>query len=136
MLSTSLETAVSVVYTSSMESASPENVVPVVGEHIVTTPGVCGGKPRIAGHRITVQNIAIWHERGGMTADEIVDQHPGITLADVYAALAYYWDHVEEVKADILAGERMADELREGSTSLVAKKLRQQNAAGDDSVSY
>ncbi len=117
-----------------MARESVENVVGVVGEHIVATPGVCGGKPRIAGHRITVQNIAIWHERGGMTPDEIVDQHPGITLADVYAALAYYWDHVDEVKAEILAGERIADELREKSTSLVADKLRQQNA-GDDSVS-
>ena len=31
----------------------------VLSQHIEATPGVCGGKPRIAGHRITVQNVAI-----------------------------------------------------------------------------
>ena len=36
-------------------------------EHIEITPGICGGKPRIAGHRITVQNIVVWHEQMGMS---------------------------------------------------------------------
>ncbi len=108
-----------------------DKMLPVIGEHIVTTAGVCGGKPRIAGHRITVQNVAIWHERGGLTPDEIVAEHPGITLADVHAALAYYWDHVEEVRADIGAGEKIAQELRSQSPSLVEEKLRQRNADGD-----
>ena len=53
------------------------------------TPGISGGKPRIAGHRITVENIVIWHERLGKSADEIASDYD-ITLADVYAALAYY----------------------------------------------
>jgi len=34
-------------------------------EHIVSTPGVLGGKPRIAGHRISVQDIMVWHELMG-----------------------------------------------------------------------
>jgi len=34
-----------------------------LSQRIVQTPGLCGGKPRIDGHRITVQNIAIWHDR-------------------------------------------------------------------------
>jgi len=34
----------------------------VIVNHIEITPGICGGKPRIAGHRIKVQNIVIWHE--------------------------------------------------------------------------
>jgi hypothetical protein len=48
-------------------SASPheQHIPPLIAEHIVLTPGTCGGKPRIAGHRIRVQNIAIWHERLG-----------------------------------------------------------------------
>jgi len=32
---------------------------------IAETPGVCGGKPRVDGHRITAQNIAIWYDRLG-----------------------------------------------------------------------
>ncbi len=65
-------------------------------QHIEITPGISGGKPRIAGHRITVENIVIWHERMGKTADEIASDYD-VTLADVYAALAYYFDHREEI---------------------------------------
>ena len=57
----------------------------LITEHIEITPGVCGGKPRIAWHRIKVQDIAIWHERMGMSPDEIVSNYPSITLSDVYA---------------------------------------------------
>ncbi len=58
--------------------------------HIEITPETCSGKPRIAGHRIKVQDVVIWHERMGMSPDEIVDHYPSITLADIYAALSYY----------------------------------------------
>lgn len=60
--------------------------------HIEITEGIAGGKPRIAGHRITVQNIVIWHELLGRSADEIAVEYD-LTLADVYAALVYYYDH-------------------------------------------
>ena len=76
----------------------------VLAQHIEITPGVAGGKPRIAGHRITVQNIAIWHERMGISADEIVSEY-GLTLADVYAAPAYYYDHREEIDESIRSDE-------------------------------
>jgi uncharacterized protein (DUF433 family) len=46
----------------------------VIAQHIDITPGVCGGKPRIAGHRIRVQDIVIWHERLGYSPDEVVSQ--------------------------------------------------------------
>ena len=62
-------------------------VTKVLDQHIEITPGIAGGKPRVAGHRITVQNIAIWHERMGKEADEIAAEYD-VTLADVYAALA------------------------------------------------
>jgi uncharacterized protein (DUF433 family) len=61
--------------------------------HIVQTPGVCGGKPRIDGRRIRVQDVAVNYERLGMTPDEICDAYPGLTLGEVHAALAYYYDH-------------------------------------------
>lgn len=60
-------------------------MVSVISEHIKITPGICGGKPRIAGHRIKVEDIVIYHERMGLSPDEIVSQYPTITLADVYA---------------------------------------------------
>ena len=89
-----------------------ESVHAVLREHIVSTPGVCGGKPRIAGHRVTVQNVVLWHERQGLTPHEIVATYPTLSWADVYAALAYYHDHRDEVWASIAADERFADELK------------------------
>src|SRR5437870_4191552 len=90
-------------------------------QHIEITPGVAGGKPRIAGHRITVQNIAIWHERMGKSADEIAAEYD-LTLADLYAALAYYFDHREEIDRSIAEGEAFAQELRKQTPSKVQQK--------------
>src|SRR5437899_1418454 len=103
---------------------------------IVSTPGVCGGRARIEGHRITVEDVAIWHERMGMSPDEIVSGHPSITLSDVHAALAYYYENRDQIDADIQAGERFVADLKAKSPpSLLQEKLRQRNAdAADDPV--
>jgi uncharacterized protein (DUF433 family) len=79
--------------------------------HIAISEDVAGGKPRIAGHRITVQHIVIWHERMGLSADEIASNH-GLSLADVYAALTYYYDHRQEIDEAILADESYVVEFR------------------------
>ena len=79
---------------------------------IVRTPGVCGGKPRIDGHRITVEHIAVWHEKMGMMPAEIVATHPTIALAQVHAALAYYWSHQDEIQEDIRNEEKLVAELK------------------------
>lgn len=100
-------------------------------EHIIITADTCGGRPRIAGHRITVQNIVLWHERGGLSPDEIVSRHPGLTLADVYAALTYYHDHREQIRAQIQADEAFADQMRAQSPSLLRKKEAAPHAADD-----
>jgi uncharacterized protein (DUF433 family) len=47
---------------------------------------VCGGKPRIAGHRIKVQHIAIWHEQMGMSPAAIVAEHPDDDFLRLHAA--------------------------------------------------
>lgn len=79
--------------------------------HIEITPGVAGGKLRIAGRRITVQDIVIWHERLGLSADEIASGHD-LTLAEVYAALAYYYDHREAIDQAIRADDGFVVALR------------------------
>mgnify|MGYP002785108531 CR=1 FL=1 len=109
-------------------------MVEIIAEHIEITPGVCGGKPRIAGHRITVQDVAIWHEQMGLSPDEIVSFHPSISLADVYAALAYYHDHLEEIRQQIREDEALAAAMQTQTPSLVQQKLRERNA-GNDSIS-
>ena len=89
---------------------------------IEITPGVCGGKPRVAGHRITVQNVAIWYERLGMSADEIASDYE-LSLAEVHAALAYYFDHRDEIEKSIRDGLAFAEEVRKEHPSLVRQKL-------------
>ena len=73
----------------------------VITERISKTPGIQGGKACIAGHRIRVMDIVIWHEDLSMSPDEIVTAYTHITLSDVHAALAYYFDNVEEIRNDI-----------------------------------
>ena len=90
---------------------------------IVITPDVCGGKPRIAGRRITVQNIAIWHERMGLAVDQIATEH-SLSLAEIHAALAYYFANRPEIEQSIRDGQTLAEAMRESTPSLVTQKLR------------
>ena len=98
--------------------------LPVIAEHIEITPDICGGKPRITGHRIKVQDIVIWHEKMGMSPDEIVSNYSTINLSDVYAALAYYHDHLEEIRQNIQEDEEYVNKLQEKTPSLVQQKLK------------
>lgn len=101
----------------------------ILDEHIEITPGIAGGKPRIAGRRITVQNVVIWHERMGKSADEIATEYD-LTLADVYEALAYYFDHRAEIDESIREGEALVEALRERTPSIVSRKLAAQEPRG------
>ena len=110
----------------------PASVRPVVTEYIGVRAGYCGGKPHILGHRIKVKHVAIWHEQMGMTPTEIAATYPTITLAQVHAALAYYYDHRDEIQAEIEEERRFVEDLRAGQPSIF-EKVRQRNAP-DDSV--
>jgi uncharacterized protein (DUF433 family) len=90
---------------------------------LAITPGVCGGKPRIANRRITVQDVAIWHERLGLSADQIATEF-GLTLAEVHAALAYYFVHRDEIERSIREGQSLAAAVREANPSRVKQRLR------------
>jgi uncharacterized protein (DUF433 family) len=91
-------------------------------QHIETNLGVAGGKACIAGHRITVRDIVIWHERLGKSVDEIASEY-GLTLADVHAALAYYFDHLADLDKDMAEGQAFAESLRLTTPSKLKHKL-------------
>ena len=82
--------------------------LPVITEHIVSTKDTCGGALRIAGSRIRVKDVVIWHIHQGMSLDEIITKWPHLTHAGVHAALAHYYDH--------------KDALRRRKETLVAQK--------------
>lgn len=92
-------------------------------QHIELDPTIAGGKPRIAGRRITVQNIVIWHERMGKSPDEIAHEHE-LTLADVHAALTYYFDHRAEIEEGINEGHDFVEALRKETSSKIHEKLQ------------
>ena len=95
-------------------------------DRITRSPEVCGGKACIAGHRIRVLDVVVWHEHQGMTPDEIVSHIPTLTLADVHAALAYYFDHIDEIQQEMRAEREFSEEFRRSNPSLLEAKLRQE----------
>lgn len=59
-----------------------------------------------------------------MSPEEIIYHHPTITLADVHAALAYYYDNLEEIRQQIREGEAFAKQMQGDSPSIVEKILK------------
>jgi uncharacterized protein (DUF433 family) len=80
--------------------------------HIDARPDKCGGKPCIAGTRIRVWDIYVLHERLGKTPDEILADYPELSPADVHAALAYYFDHQQEIDAEMKAADDFVEQLK------------------------
>jgi uncharacterized protein (DUF433 family) len=66
------------------------------------------GIARIAGSRSRVSQIVVDHRT--LAPEEIVETYSHLTLADVYAALAYYYDHKNQIDAEIQEGERLYEE--------------------------
>ncbi len=87
-----------------------------MSEHITTTPQVAEGKPHIVGRRVTVQDIAVAHRRDGESAPQIAADRD-LRLADVYAALSYYYDHRSEIDRAIHDEAAFLEQLRQSVAS-------------------
>ena len=92
-------------------SAMPNDAT--LHRYISADPSICDGKPVISGTRIRVAQIAIEYDRLGWTADQIVEAHPQLSLAEVHDALSYYYEHQAVLDADISAGQELVAALRE-----------------------
>lgn len=112
----------------SQPAAPVDGAIPVIREHVVCTPDTCSGRPRIAGSRITVKQVVIMHERQRMTPEQIVSEHPHLTLADIHAALAYYHDHRESINAEIQADKQWYEQMKATAPSMVREKLEARKA--------
>jgi uncharacterized protein (DUF433 family) len=75
--------------------------------NIEKDPGRCGGQPVIAGTRIRVATVLTCY-RHGMTVEEIVQQYPHLRPSDVHDSLAYAYDHLGEIEADLAADDEAA----------------------------
>ena len=77
---------------------------------IDSQPGVCGGRVRIAGTRVPVHRIARYY-RLGYSPEEMLDLLNSVTLAQVYAALAYALANSEEMEQALMDEDQAADQL-------------------------
>ena len=79
---------------------------------LTSSPGVCGGRLRIEGTRVTVLQIVTLYKRGE-TPDEISLNYPHVTLAHIHAALAYYHSHQADVEQELAEERAEAERLEQ-----------------------
>ena len=79
---------------------------------LVKTPGTCGGRIRIDGTRITVEQVAVLYKQG-QSAEEITQTYPHLSLGQVYAALAYYHANRGEIETELAAADAEYDKLKQ-----------------------
>jgi uncharacterized protein (DUF433 family) len=89
-----------------------------IGTFITKTPGLCGGRPRIAGTGVSVRRVAGWYKMG-RSPEEIADQYGHLNLAQVHAALTYYFANRDEIDTELAQEEaeyeRLASAHKSGS---------------------
>jgi uncharacterized protein (DUF433 family) len=73
-----------------------------IGSLLTRSAEVRQNRPCVAGTRTTVHRIAAWYKMGE-SPEEIAREYPNLTLAGVYAALAYYHANQAEIEADLIA---------------------------------
>ncbi|MBE9011430.1 DUF433 domain-containing protein [Pseudanabaenaceae cyanobacterium LEGE 13415] len=92
-------------------------------EYIQISAEIRDGKPRIANTRITVEDIAIWHLKQGYSLIEIAGKYD-LSIASVYAAMAYYFDHREDIDRRTAEEIEQIEVLKRSSPSRLEEKLR------------
>jgi uncharacterized protein (DUF433 family) len=78
-------------------------------KHIVIT---ASGTPIIADTTMKVITLILEQEAYGWSAEELHFQHPYLSLGQIYSALAYYWDHQEELDRDIEQRYALVNEMQ------------------------
>jgi uncharacterized protein (DUF433 family) len=87
-----------------MELHAPPERVP-----IETDPD---GVIRIGGSRVTLDTVVAAFDLGA-TAEEIAQQYPSVTLADIYSVIGYYLRHQSEVRAYLTRRQQQGAQVRE-----------------------
>jgi len=101
---------------------------PVIANHIEKRE-TRSGDPRafVCGTRVRVQDIAVDHELHGLSPEQIAREYPHISLAQIHAALAYYFDHRDEIREQMKQDEELVLS-RQGAISRAGQR---RDAHGD-----
>ena len=73
--------------------------------YIVSLKTHCGGSPVIVGTKFPVRSVVFYVLKQGMTPEELVKEFSHLTLPHVYDALSYYYEHKEEIDAEMALKE-------------------------------
>lgn len=95
----------------------------VLNGHIEVMSAVRGGKPHLAGTRITVDDVVLMHYRLGQSLEEIAGKYD-LSLAAVFSAMAYYYDHRDEVDRRIQEDQVFVEAFRRANPSPLQEKLQ------------
>jgi uncharacterized protein (DUF433 family) len=83
--------------------------------NIERDPARCGGQPVVGGTRIRV-SIILGCYRQGMSVEEIVQQYPSLKPSDVHDALAYAYDHLDQIEEAIAADDEAVVKAQNGTS--------------------
>ena len=87
------------------------NTVLLTIDHIVKTPGMLGGRPRVKGRRIAVDHVVSACIFGESTVAEFCENYD-LSPAQVHAALSYYYDNTEEIEGILHQTEELLDDMK------------------------
>ena len=91
-------------------------------EHVVVDDT---GVPWIEDANMKVIELVLDHQAYGGTPDQLQEQHPYLTLGQIYSAFAFYWDHKAELDADIERRLQRVEQLRrESQPSPLVERLK------------
>ena len=89
--------------------------------HITKIPDVCGGRPAIDHTRVRVVDI-VFLQKEGYTPEKMLEEYPDLNLAQVYAALTYYYDHTNEIDAYIVEDEAWDEKHERDKAEFLSKR--------------
>lgn len=69
--------------------------------YIVSSNDHCGGSPIIEGTKFPVRSVVNYVLKQGLSPEELVKEFQHLTLAQVYDALSYYYDHANEIEQEL-----------------------------------
>ena len=78
-------------------------------KHVILTDE---GTPVIAGTNFKLKQLIVERQAHGSSPEELAYQHPQLSLAQVYSALAYYEDHKDLIDGLIHEGDIRSEALR------------------------
>lgn len=69
--------------------------------HIASHADVLNGSPVIKGTRFPVRSVVVRVLQQGMSPEELIREFPHLSLAQVYDALSFYYDHRESIDREL-----------------------------------